>query len=106
MKVKLASSNGKAWAGGYAETFDAVDITSEADFAALKFDSLKVGYRIGTTKSGIVSVPVKDGKFAYRLKPNKGPGTYVVTLYAPRDYPLADLPPIVSFIVVVPPPSV
>ncbi|QHW31647.1 copper amine oxidase N-terminal domain-containing protein [Paenibacillus rhizovicinus] len=101
LKLKLTSTDGKAWPAGYAETSGAITIASDADFKALNFNSLQAGYQIGTFKSKIVSAPLQDGKLSYRLLLDKGPGTYEVTLYSP--FANMDSVQVVSFIVVVPP---
>ncbi|REE78748.1 copper amine oxidase-like protein [Paenibacillus taihuensis] len=83
IKMKLTSSNGKAWPAGYAEISDGAAVDVAGEFQGFSYDSVQIGYRIGSLESKRVDVPVKDGKFTYRLTPNKGPGTYEVMVYSP-----------------------
>ncbi|WP_256253052.1 copper amine oxidase N-terminal domain-containing protein [Paenibacillus sp. UNC496MF] len=79
--LRLTGSNGKSWPGGYAEISDgaAVDLAGKG----WSYDYVQLSYRFGELESKRVQIPVKDGTLAYRLIPNKGPGTYEVTLYTP-----------------------
>lgn len=105
MDMKLTSSNGKTWPGGYAEISDGASVDISGEFKSPGYSSVQIGYHIGSVESRRVDVPVKDGKFTYRLMPNKGPGTYEVTIYSPP----GSVPgmggdavaPLVSFVVVV-----
>ncbi|SEO39055.1 Copper amine oxidase N-terminal domain-containing protein [Paenibacillus sp. OV219] len=83
VEMKLTSSNGKVWPNGYAEMSNGAAIDIAGEIKGMGFDSVQIGYRVGSLESKLVSIPVKDGKFTYQLTPNKEPGTYVVTLYSP-----------------------
>lgn len=102
MDLKLTSNDGKVWPSGYAEASSYVDLSGtilpgSPDFAALRLTY----HKVNGVESAPVSFPVADnGSFAYRFKPDKGPGTYVVTVYnPPKSLPKGDLAGIVSFVV-------
>ncbi|WP_164545467.1 copper amine oxidase N-terminal domain-containing protein [Paenibacillus albus] len=84
IETKLTSSNGKVWPSGYAEISSGASLDIAAgEFKGTGFGSVQIGYRVGSIESKLTSIPVKDGKFSYQLNPNKGPGTYEVTVYSP-----------------------
>ncbi|MFD1775391.1 stalk domain-containing protein [Paenibacillus rhizophilus] len=104
LNPKLTSSDGTDWPAGYAETSSYVDLSGVIQGSGKGISSLRLTLRpVNGRESKAVSFPVaKDGHFSYRIKPDKGKGSYTVTLYnPPRSVPLADLAAIVSFTIVV-----
>ncbi|AHV99457.1 stalk domain-containing protein [Paenibacillus sabinae] len=104
LDLKLSSSDGADWPAGYAETSSYVDLSGTLEARGTGFSSLRLTLRpVNGRESKAVSFPVgKDGRFSYRIKPDQGKGSYVVTLYnPPGTIPKADRAPIVTFIVVV-----
>ncbi len=101
-ELKLQSSDGIAWPAGYAETNESGYVTIQGKLNGLYFDSLRLSYHVDKVDSKTVTVPVKDGAFSYRFKPEKGPGTYYITLYnPPNSLPKTDMAAIVTFVIVV-----
>lgn len=104
VELKLTSSNGKSWPSGYAEISAGASVDITGALKGQSFDSIGMDYHAGNLSSKRVDIPLQDGKFAYRLTPNKGPGTYEVTLYSPPgSVPgMSGVSPLVSFVIVVP----
>ncbi|MFC4808619.1 copper amine oxidase N-terminal domain-containing protein [Paenibacillus sp. GCM10023250] len=103
VELKLTSSNGKAWPSGYADISAGAWVDLTGELKGQSFDSISMDYHVGNVSSKRVDIPVKDGKFTCRLTPNKGPGTYEVTLYSPPgSVPgTSGASPLVRFVVVV-----
>jgi len=102
LDLKLTSNGGKIWPAGYAEASSYVDLSGAILPGSYDFASLRVTYhKVNGIESAPVSFPVAgDGSFAYRFKPDQGPGTYVVTVCnPPKSIAKGDLAGIVSFIV-------
>lgn len=104
LNLSLITDGAKAWKGGFAEASRAAEL--QGKFLEQGFDSLRLDYTYITpdskqTESETVTIPVKNKSFSYNLKPEKGLGTYIVTLYNPsHSLPKVDKAGIVSYTVV------
>ncbi|WP_036646425.1 hypothetical protein [Paenibacillus pini] len=104
MNVQLVSDAERAWKGGYAEAVK--DVMIRGDLKGSSMNSLRLNYKYvdkngKVSTSNLVNIAATDQQFSYTLKPEKGKGTYIVSLVSPpKSYPLADQVTIVTFMVV------
>lgn len=103
LDLSLVTADGTVWPAGYAETDSYADLRGTLTNAANGVTGLYLTTRpAGGRESKAVSAPLaKDGSFSIRIKPEQGPGTYIVTLSSPPTAGFNAKEPIVSFTVVV-----